>query len=215
MTIWRRSTLLEVGDVGAHRPLLVGASVDVVEELAGNTPPRQLPVIKHGRWSQTERAISSEAHGASLTEARNAQRQLHSGRVALAWRPVRVAWPRWCTRRSEAWSSRSSRPEWSRLRRFGQRRGLEVPGRDCPGGQQRDRACELGPRGRLDLEQQRSAHARPEPRRRQGRDRLAVRGRPHLPRHHRRIKRLHPGHPPRSGPISRARPLRGSSMDNG
>ncbi len=60
---------LQVGHVGPHRRLLVGAAVDVVEQLTGEPPARQLAVVERRRRRQTQRPISPEAHGASLTSS--------------------------------------------------------------------------------------------------------------------------------------------------
>ena len=54
---------LEIADVGAQRGLLVGAAVDVVEQLAGQPAPRQLAVVEHGRRCDSQGPVSSEAHG--------------------------------------------------------------------------------------------------------------------------------------------------------
>ena len=57
---------LEIADVGAQRGLLVGAAVDVVEQLAGQPASRQLAVVEHGRRRYSQGPVSSEAHGATL-----------------------------------------------------------------------------------------------------------------------------------------------------
>ncbi len=54
--------VLEVGDVRAHRRLLVRAAVDVVEQLARQPAPRQLAVVEHRRRGDAERAVGGEAH---------------------------------------------------------------------------------------------------------------------------------------------------------
>jgi hypothetical protein len=54
----------EVGDVRAHRGLLVGPAVDVVEQLTRQPPSRQLAVVEHRRRSNVERPVTSVARQA-------------------------------------------------------------------------------------------------------------------------------------------------------
>ena len=51
---------LEVADVRPHRGLVVGAAVDVVEELARQPAPRQLAVVERRGGGDAERAIGGE-----------------------------------------------------------------------------------------------------------------------------------------------------------
>ena len=77
---------LQIGDVGPQRRLLVGAAVDVVEQLAREAPARQLAVVEDRRRGDSEGAIGREAHGvigaASLRSGRAGAQHHTEARLA-------------------------------------------------------------------------------------------------------------------------------------
>ncbi len=59
----------EVVHVGPHRRLVVGAAVDVVEQLAGETATGELPVVGDGARGEPEWTVGTQRHGADRNGA--------------------------------------------------------------------------------------------------------------------------------------------------
>ena len=74
---------LQIRHVRSHRELVVGAAVDVVEQLARKPAPRELAIVEHRGGSDAKRSICGESHGVNLTDARGA---VHRARVRAAAR---------------------------------------------------------------------------------------------------------------------------------